>query len=121
MMFFSKKDPLPPKNSLPPKNNSPFDKKKDWHRSDFIREISKTPVRPKTLYGTSFSIPQEKKLWGEIFPQKRFGSYISEQEVRKRLRELRREEVFAKTYAEKKRLSKLRDYLEKETGLHGKY
>ena len=54
-------------------------------------------------------------------PSKRFSTYVSESEVKTRLRELRKEETFAKAGVDKQKAAKLRSYLEKETGLKGKY
>lgn len=86
-----------------------------------LRRISQSPHRYKTPGGRTLSVYEERKQLEQAFPSKRFGSRISESEVKKRLRELRTEEYRAKTWDEKERLGRLRDYLEKETGLKGKY
>ena len=117
MAFFSKK----PQSSHQQKPKPLFEQKKDWSRRELQRKATQNPHRPRTLYGQALPIHAERKLWDETLPQKRFGTHISEIEAKKRLRELRKQETFAKTYDEKRKLSRLRDYLEKETGLRGKY
>jgi hypothetical protein len=105
----------------PSKPKTLFEEKKDWKRSEFLRKASQNHYRYKEPSGRTVSVYEEKKILEEAFPQERFGSYLSENEAKKRLRELRSEEYRAKTWDEKKRLAKLREYLEKETGLKGKY
>ncbi len=107
--------------SHPSKPKTIFEEKKDWARRDLQRKATQSSHRPRTLYGQALSIHAERKLWDETLPSKRFGTHISETEAKKRLRELRKQETFAKTYAEKQKTAKLRGYLEKETGLKGKY
>jgi len=91
-----------------------FEEKKDWTRADFLRKTSKAPLKTYSSY-------ERKKMLNEALPSRRFSTYISEGETKTRLRELRREEYRAKTYAEKSKLGGMRKYLEKQTGLKGKY
>ncbi len=91
-----------------------FQDKKELSRNEFLRETARDPFKPKNYH-------KRRKLLDEAFPYNRFGNYISETEVKTRLRELRREEYQAKTYDEKTRISRLRRHLESETGLRGKY
>lgn len=57
----------------------------------------------------------------KVFPKERFGNYISEEDFKKRLKELKIEEQKAKSYNNKKWLKNLRAYLEEETGLKSNY
>jgi len=112
---FSKPSPIQKpavKKPLPPKTL--FEEKKDWTRTDFLRKTSKAPLKTHSSY-------ERKKMLNETFPSRRFSTYISEGETKTRLRELRREEYRAKTYTEKSKLGGMRKYLEKQTGLKGKY
>jgi len=99
------------------KKNSIFQNKNVINRDSLIRKISESPVKIKNQYGIPFSREEEKKLWEEIFPRSRFGDYIYKEEVLKRLKELKKEMMRAKTYAEKNRLDKLIKYIQEEIGL----
>jgi hypothetical protein len=116
MIFFGKpfQPPRPePKKAPPPppKPKTLFEEKKHWKRNEFLRRTTKTPF--KGYFGQH----ARKKLIQETFPHQRFGTHISKAEAQKRLKELRREELFAKDYSARKKAGKLRTYLEKETGL----
>lgn len=119
-----KRTPPPAQKSqkaTPQKPKTLFEEKKQWSRYELKRKIEKSkPYIPGTG-GEIYSHPERKKMLDTIFPQKRFSSHISEQEAKTRLRELRKEESQAKTYGEKIKLNRLRQYLEGETGLKGKY
>jgi hypothetical protein len=108
-----------PGSSSAKAGGSLFSQKKDWRREDFLRQTAKAPFSfrgksPSNLYN-------RKKMINEALPDKRFSTYISESEVKKRLRELRRDEYKAQSGEEKSRLKGTRKYLEKQTGLEGKY
>ncbi len=111
-----RQEPKPVQKPMPKSSSSPktlFEEKKDWSRYDLKRRIDKTSTRmPDST---------RKKMLDEALPQKRFQSYISEGEAKTRLRELRSQERQAKTYGEKTKLSRQRQFLEGETGLKGKY
>jgi len=100
------------KTITPPKTM--FEEKKDWTRADFLRKTSGAPLKMYSSY-------ERKKMLNEALPSRRFSTYISEGEAKTRLREMRREEYRAKTGAEKSKLGGMRKYLEKQTGLKGKY
>jgi hypothetical protein len=102
----------------PEKPKTLFQQKKDWQRTDFLRKATKEPFTSK---GKMYSSGERKKLLEEALPLRRFSTYISEGEVKTRLRELRREEYRAKSGQEKTKLRDLRGYLEKQSGLKGKY
>jgi hypothetical protein len=109
--------PLAPKPA-PEKPKTLFESKKDWKRGEFLRKTTKDQF---TSRGKMYSAWERKKLIEEALPSRRFSTYISEGEVKRRLKELRREEYRAKTGAEKTKIGNLRKYLEKQTGLKGKY
>jgi hypothetical protein len=94
-----------------------FQKSNVIRRDSLLNKISQSPVKIKNQYGIPFSREEEKKLWEEIFPRNRFGDYIYKEEVLRRLKELKKEMMRSKTYAEKNRLDKLIKYIQEETGL----
>ena len=121
MALFGK--PSQPSKQVPQKAPKPepqtmFEKKEHWTRDDFKREAAKSPLE---LGGSGIVEHQRKEEINKLFPSGRFGTHISERDAKTRLRELRKEETFAKTYNEKARLGRLKSYLEKSTGLKGKY
>ncbi len=89
-----------------------FEEKKDWTRAEFIRRVAKAPFKSKSYY-------ERKKMVGEAFPSKRFGTYISDVETKRRLRGFRKE-AYNKP-KERAKLARERGYLEGGTGLKGKY
>ena len=98
-----------------------FGEKKEWHRTELGRRLREaSPSIPGTL-GGMYSRRERAKMIDELFPWERFQSHISEGEVRKRLRELRKTEYGAQTQAEKLRLRRQREYLEREFGIGGKH
>lgn len=119
-MFFPKKQkPTPAPKPAPPSKPKPFfGPQGSIYRKDFLKQTSKSSFGGPAGGYPSF---QRKKMIGEAFPQKRFGTHISRMEAGKRLRELRREEHQAKSWADKTRIARLRKHLEKETGLGGQY
>jgi len=103
------KRPIPQK-SVPQKPKTLFEEKKDWRRQEFISRLAKEPL---SIKGKPLSFYERKKMVNETFPAQRFSTYISDREAKTRLRELRR--------GEKGRPGGFRKYLEKESGLKGKY
>ena len=98
-----------------------FGEKKEWHRTELGRRLKEaSPSIPGTL-GGMYSRRERVKMIDELFPWERFQSHISEREVRKRLRELRKTEYSARTQAEKLRLRRQREYLEREFGIGEKH
>jgi len=116
MKPFEKKQPIPPS-----KPKTLFEEKKEWYRKELGRKMAKTSPYIPGAAGAMYSRPERKKIIDEIFPQQRFQSHISEMEAKRRLRELRKEEYQSRTGAEKLKISRLRRFLERETGLGGKY
>ena len=106
------------KPSTPPKPKTLFGEKKDWKRQEFINQTAKNSF---SSGGKMYSFYERKKMLEKTFSPGRFSTYISEGEAKTRLRELRSEEYRAKTYVEKTKLAGMRKYLEKQTGLQGKY
>lgn len=105
----------------PSKPKSFFEEKSEWSRSAFRRRLrTASPSIPGTAGGL-YTRRQRESMVEEIFPWERFKSHISESEAKRRLRELRGEEYKAGTGAEKSKLKRQREYLEKELGLKGKY
>jgi len=112
------KKPLSPqKPSTPPKPKTLFGEKKDWTRSDFLRKATKDSFGSGGKMRSSY---ERAKRLKEALPIGRFGTYISEGEVKTRLRELRSKEYYAKG-AEREKLKETRRNLEKGSGLGGKY
>ncbi len=107
-----------PQKPAPSKPQAFFGAKKDWKRQDFISRAAKNPL---SIGGKGYSFYERKKMLDKTFSPGRFSTYISEGEAKTRLRELRREEYRAKTGAEKSKISQTRKYIEKQTGLQGKY
>lgn len=107
------------KGPVPQKPQTFFGEKKDWKRQDFISQVAKNPLSIRGKGPTSFY--ERKKMLEKTFSPGRFSTYISEQEAKTKLRELRREEYQAKTGMEKSKISETRKYIEKQTGLQGKY
>lgn len=111
--------PEPPKSkAIPSKPETFFGEKKDWTRQDFISKVAKNPL---SIKGKGYSFYERKKMLEKTFSPGRFSTYISEKEAKTRLRELRKEEYQAKTGEEKSQISQMRKYIEKQTGLQGKY
>jgi len=107
-----------PQKPVPPKPQIFFGAKKDWKRQDFIDKVARNSLN---IGGKGLNFYERKKLLEKTFSPGRFSTYISEKEAKTRLRELRREEYRAKTGADKLKISQTRKYLEKQTGLQGKY
>lgn len=62
-----------------------------------------------------YKIREREKMIDDIFPQKRFGTHISEQEVKRRFGELRKEKYLARTGAEKREIERKMQYLKEFT------
>jgi len=119
---FKRRQPtLPPKSTPPPNPKTLFEEKNEWSRVELGRKMAKASPYIPGAAGAMYSRPERKKIIDEIFPQQRFQSHISEMEAKRRLRELRKEEYQSRTGAEKLKISRLRRFLERETGLGGKY
>ena len=116
-----KKTPLPSQKPLPQKPKTLFEEKKNWSRDELKRRIEKSDPFIPGAGNEIYSHHERKKMLEEVFPHGRFSGYISETEAKQRLRELRKEEYKARTYGDKTKLNRLRQYLEGETGLKGKY
>ena len=116
--ILTKPAPPKPQKPIPPKPKTLFEEKKDWTRGDFLKRATKDPF---SSGGKMYSSYERGKMVNELFPSRRFSTYVSEGEAKTKLRELRGQEYRAKTGAEKSKLNKMRQYLEKETGLQGKY
>ena len=93
------------KITIPPETL--FGNKKEYERGEFLKKIAKDPIPFSGKWEE-----QRRKMFSDAFPEKKFGSYISEKEAKQKLKELRKEGYRAKT---------IRDALEKRTGLKGKY
>ncbi len=99
--------------------SSLFSGSSSLRRRDFIREAAKTSFGFRGKRSLTFH--EKKKILDEALPSSRFHTYISGREVEKRLRELKSEEHKVQSSQEKSRLKSVRKYLEKGTGLKGKY
>ena len=131
MGFFEKKQQLSEaglkKIAVPhSKPKTTFEEKKQWSRTELERKMMKeaSPYIPGT--GGKFYTRQERremlgKRLENLFPSKRFQSHISELEAKKALRELRKQEYYSKTSAEKLKINRERRWLEKTWDLKGKY
>lgn len=122
--FFGKKEEKSAfqKKFLPQsKPKSLFEEKKEWSRQDIKKRIEKDKPYISGPGGEIYSREERKKLWDTLFPENRFQSRISLEEAKIRLRELKKQEYETKNYQEKIKLSRLREFLENETGLKGKY
>lgn len=95
--------PLPSVKKTTTSPKTLFEEKKEYERGDFLKKIAKDPI---PFSGKWYD--ERKKMFSEAFPEKRFGTYISEKEAKTRLRELKKEGYRAKT---------LKGALEKRTGL----
>lgn len=104
-----KKAPAPPK---PPP--SFFGQKQYFSKLD-LRERTRK-LSPFILQGKIFTKPEREKIVEQWFPNKRFGAYVNESEIKYRLRELRKQEYWAKP-AEKKTIKSQRKLLEAFTGV----
>jgi len=111
------KQPTPP----PPKPKTLFEEKKVWPRKELSRRITKASPYIFGIGGAMYSRQERKKMVEKVWPSQRFKSHISETEAKKRLRELREEEYRAPASAKKKEIRRQRFFLERETGLKGKY
>lgn len=110
---------FPKKTSLSPsKPKGLFEERKEWSRYSLKRRIERTPL---DVSGGKYSAVKRKEMMEQLLPSKKYQGYISEKEAKQRLRELRKEEYYAKTGQEKTKISRMRKYLEEETGLGGKY
>lgn len=117
---FEIKQPTPPPATPPPRPKTLFEEKKEWHRDELQRRITKaSPYIPGTG-GAMYSFQERKEMIEKIFPSERFQSHISEKEAITRLRELR-EEASRAPETKQLELNRLRNYLERETDLEGKY
>jgi hypothetical protein len=112
-----KKPLLSQKPLTPPKPKTLFEEKKDWTRSDFLRKATKDSFGSGGKMRSSY---EREKILKEALPVGRFGTYISDTEVKTKLRELRSKEYYAKG-EEKAKLKETRKNLEKGSGLAGKY
>ena len=99
-----------------PAKTSPSPKSKVGYTRSEFKGMLKGAWKGSRL-GRQERIGLEQKL----FPQRRYGPYISEGDLKSALQELRKAEGTAKTSAEKERLSRRRKTLEKATGFKGKY
>ena len=120
--FFNIRPAKRKKESKPPlsKPKTLFEEKNLWHRKDLRMKIKKTsPNIPGT--SAKYFKEERKKMIDKVFPEKKFGSHISVIEAKNRLRELRKEEFKSSSGLKKKEAKRLRSYLDRETGLKGKY
>ena len=99
----------------PKKPGSIFEEKKYYGKRDLREKIRK--VSPYILRGKMIPWREREKMVEQWFPHKRFGSYVKEGEVKRRLRELRGMEYRAKTGKEKKIYGTQRKLLEAFTGV----
>lgn len=118
---FKKSPSLSQKSAPPEKPKTLFEEKKQWSRDELKRRIEESKPYIPGAGGEIYTHQERKRMLDTVFPHKRFHGHISDTEAKQRLRELRKEEYQAKTYGEKIKLGRLRQYLEKETGLKGKY
>jgi len=91
-----------------------FEEKKEIPRRELRERLRKAPGR---VPGSSrFYVRREREALEKEFGKK-YGSYISEPEYKKRLWELRRERYKAKTSAEKLEIDRKIRYLRKLGGI----
>ena len=89
-----------------------FDKKSEISRRELRESCRKTPS-PSLRMSSYQRVAEIEK----IFPERRFKSHISKSEVKKRLRELRREMYRVKSQKEKLALGRKIRYIEDLTGI----
>jgi hypothetical protein len=104
-------------NDFKNKKEGFFDEKKEWERKKLSRKLEKSsPVIPGTG-GQTYRREELKKMVNELFPKDKFGNYISEKEVKQRLREMRKEIHKAGKEAEKKEVRRKKDFWKERTGI----
>ena len=82
-------------------------------REAFRKGTYKIPGTSSKIYTRR----DREKMADALFPSKRFGSHVTEIEVRKKEREMRSERHKAKTSNEKREISRKLEYLKKFTGV----
>lgn len=117
-----RRTPIKPQGPVtPPAPKKFFEEKKEWQGVELKRRLLKSSPEIPGTGGKFYTKREREKMAEKEFPWQRFGSHISEQEARIRLRELRKAEFEAKTGDEKIRIGRLKRYLEKQFDLGGKY
>lgn len=96
--------PAPPKAP-----SSLFGDKKYWSKVDMRQNIKK--LSPFILRGKVFTQQQREKMVEQWFPHQKFGAYVTEQETKQALRQMRKKEFWGKPQ-EKKSLKYSRKLLE---------
>lgn len=99
-----------------PAKSSPSPKSKAGYTRSEVRGLLKGSWKGSRL-GQQQRIGLEK----EVFPYPKYGSYLSEGDLKTALQELRKAESKAKTSAERESLRRRRKTLEEATGFEGKH
>lgn len=109
-------------NPLPASSGGFFGTKKERARIEMKRHFLKSSPRiTDTWGGVKFTRKQREGLVDKSFPEKRFKGYVSEKEAKTRLKELKKQELWARTPKEKVEVGRQRKYLEETLGLKGRY
>jgi len=108
------------KRMPPPAPKGPFATKKDLSRPEFRGVLRRAPLNVPGGWGT-ISGKERVGMEKELFPYAKSGQLISEGDVKRALRELKRKEYAAKKPEEQSKIRKQRLSLEGATGLKGKY
>jgi len=104
------------KKALPAKApTSVFGERKHWNKLQMRERIKK--VSPFIVKGKMFKGKERIGMVEQWFPHKRFGTHITEREVKTRLRELRKAENRAQIGKEKKLYKYQKKLLEAFTGV----
>jgi hypothetical protein len=99
-----------------------FDQKLKWHRKELIgKMINASHHVPGVSSSKGIYRRERKDFINKIFPQNKYGTHISKEHVRRKLKELRTDEYKAKSNFEKQEIRRTRNFLERETGFKGKY
>jgi len=93
-----------------------FNKKKQFSRPEFRELLRKAPSRVPDS-NKVYSRQERTRMEKELFPKTRFQSHISEIEVKKRMRELRKEQYKAKSREEKLKIDRKIKFLKGTTGV----
>ena len=99
-----------------------FDQKLKWHRKELVgKMIGASHYVPGVSSSKPIYRKERKDFINKIFPQNKYGTHISKEHVRRKLRELRINEYRATSNSEKQEIRRTRNFLERETGFKGKY
>ena len=99
-----------------------FDQKLKWHRKELTgKMIGASHYVPGISSSKPIYRKERKDFINKLFPQNKYGTHISKEHVRRKLKELRANEYRATSNSGKQEIKRARIFLEKETGFKGKY